>query len=44
MYLPETIEFVRLYYAIPDHEMRHRFLDMVKAVAGAAKSKSQVVG
>ncbi len=30
---PETIELVRLYYAIPDPTARHRFLEMVKAVA-----------
>jgi transcriptional regulator with XRE-family HTH domain len=34
MYLPETIELVRLYYAIPHIEVRHRFLEMVKAAAG----------
>jgi transcriptional regulator with XRE-family HTH domain len=37
MNLSETIELVRLYYAIPHIEVRHRFLDMVKAVAGATK-------
>jgi transcriptional regulator with XRE-family HTH domain len=30
---PETIELVRLYYAIPDQRIRHQFLDMVSAVA-----------
>lgn len=30
---PETIELIRLYYAIPDQQIRHQFLDMVKAVA-----------
>jgi len=29
----ETIELTRLYYAIPDAEVRQRFLEMVKAVA-----------
>ena len=29
---PETIEFIRLYYAIPP-QIRHQFLDMVKTVA-----------
>jgi transcriptional regulator with XRE-family HTH domain len=43
MYLPETIELVRLYYAIPD-PVRRRFLEMVKAVAGATKSKRQALG
>ena len=31
---PETIELIRLYYAIPDPAVRQQFLDMVKAVAG----------
>jgi transcriptional regulator with XRE-family HTH domain len=30
---PETIELVRLYYAIPDATVRQQFLEMVKAVA-----------
>ena len=30
---PETIELVRLYYAIRDQRIRHQFLDMVSAVA-----------
>ena len=30
---PETIELIRLYYAIPDPTVRHQFLEMVKAVA-----------
>jgi transcriptional regulator with XRE-family HTH domain len=30
---PETIELVRLYYAIPDPAVRQQFLEMVKAVA-----------
>jgi len=30
---PETIELVRLYYAIPDTTVRLQFLDMVKAIA-----------
>jgi len=30
---PETIELIRLYYAIPDQRIRHQFLDMVKAMA-----------
>jgi transcriptional regulator with XRE-family HTH domain len=34
---PETIELVRLYYAIPNIEVRQHFLDMVKTIAGGAK-------
>jgi transcriptional regulator with XRE-family HTH domain len=30
---PETIELIRLYYAIPDPGVRQHFLEMVKAVA-----------
>jgi transcriptional regulator with XRE-family HTH domain len=30
---PETIELVRLYYAIPDQRVRQQFLEMVKVVA-----------
>src|SRR5580704_7532999 len=30
---PETIEFIRLYYAIPDPKVRRQFLDMAKTVA-----------
>jgi len=33
MQRPETIELVRLFYAIPDQEIRHQFLAMVKAAA-----------
>jgi transcriptional regulator with XRE-family HTH domain len=33
---PETIELIRLYYAIPDPTVRLRFLDMVKAIARPA--------
>ena len=32
---PETIELIRLFYAIPDDEVRRRFLAMVKAVAAS---------
>jgi transcriptional regulator with XRE-family HTH domain len=35
MHRPETIELVRLYYAIPDLAVRQRFLEMVKTVAAA---------
>jgi transcriptional regulator with XRE-family HTH domain len=34
---PETIELVRLYYLIPDVEVREQFLKMVKVVAAAAR-------
>ena len=30
---PETIELIRLYYAIPDPRVRQQFLEMVKAIA-----------
>ena len=30
---PETIEFIRLYYAISDHKVRQQFLEMAKTVA-----------
>jgi transcriptional regulator with XRE-family HTH domain len=33
MQRPETIELIRLYYAIRDQRIRHQFLDMVTAVA-----------
>lgn len=33
MHRPETIELVRVYYAIRDQRIRHQFLDMVSAVA-----------
>lgn len=36
---PETIELIRLYYAIPDEAVRNRFLEMVKAVAAATNPK-----
>jgi transcriptional regulator with XRE-family HTH domain len=34
---PETIELLRLYYAIVDQRVRQQFLEMVKAVAEATK-------
>jgi transcriptional regulator with XRE-family HTH domain len=34
---PETIQLVRLYYAISDPAVRHQFLEMVKAVAQSAE-------
>ena len=30
---PETIELIRLYYAIPDPQVRQQFLAMVKSIA-----------
>lgn len=33
MQRPETIDLIRSYYAIANQEIRHQFLDMVKAVA-----------
>jgi transcriptional regulator with XRE-family HTH domain len=37
---PETIELVRLYYAMPDPSVRRQFLEMVKAVAATFDQKS----
>jgi transcriptional regulator with XRE-family HTH domain len=34
---PETIELIRLYYAIPDQRVRQQFLEMVKVVAETTK-------
>ena len=34
---PETIELVRLYYAIPDENVRQQFLEMAKAIAASSK-------
>ena len=36
---PETIEFIRLYYAIPDAKVRRQFLDMAKTVAESFAAK-----
>ncbi len=36
---PETIELIRLYYAISDHKVRHQFLDMIKALAEASETE-----
>jgi transcriptional regulator with XRE-family HTH domain len=35
---PETIEFIRLYYAIPDLRARQQFLEMTKTLADASAS------
>jgi transcriptional regulator with XRE-family HTH domain len=32
---PETIELIRLFYAIPDVQVRDQFLELVKAVAAS---------
>jgi transcriptional regulator with XRE-family HTH domain len=39
MHRPETIELIRLYYAVSDQRIRHQFLDMVKAVAQTYKRR-----
>ena len=36
---PETIEFIRLYYAIPDPKIRRQFLEMAKTVAESFQEK-----
>ena len=36
---PETIEFIRLYYAIPDPKIRRQFLEMAKTVAESLEAK-----
>ena len=38
MQRPETLELVRLYYAIADQRVRGQFLDMVKTVAQSSRS------
>jgi transcriptional regulator with XRE-family HTH domain len=37
---PETIEFVRHYYAISDPTIRHRFLEMIKATAASNRKSA----
>ena len=37
---PETIELIRLYYAIANPAIRQQFLEMVKAAASPAKPES----
>jgi transcriptional regulator with XRE-family HTH domain len=36
---PETLDLVRLYYAIPDPAVRRQFLEMVKAIAQQSNKK-----
>lgn len=38
---PETIEFIRLYYAIPDQQVRRQFLEMAKTVAASFEAKAE---
>lgn len=38
MQRPETLELIRLYYAIADQRVRAQFLDMVKSVAQSARA------
>ena len=37
---PETIEFIRLYYAIPDQKIRRQFLEMAKTLADSFAEKA----
>jgi transcriptional regulator with XRE-family HTH domain len=37
---PETIDLIRYFYAIPDEQVRERFLAMVKAVAASGRAPS----
>jgi transcriptional regulator with XRE-family HTH domain len=37
--LPETLDLVRLYYAIPDASVRRQFVEMVKSIAQSASKK-----
>jgi transcriptional regulator with XRE-family HTH domain len=37
----ETIDLIRLYYAIPDDQIRRRFLDLVKAAAERQSLRSE---
>lgn len=39
---PETIELIRLYYAIPNDNVRRQFLEMVRSLAGSSTAKSAV--
>jgi len=36
---PETLELVRLYYAIPDATVRRQFLEMLKSIAHSVSTK-----
>jgi transcriptional regulator with XRE-family HTH domain len=38
---PETIEFIRLYYAIPDAKSRQQFLEMTKTLAEASGTEEK---
>jgi len=37
---PETLDLIRYFYAIPDDEVRRRFLMMVKAVASCGRESA----
>jgi transcriptional regulator with XRE-family HTH domain len=39
---PETIEFIRLYYAIPDPRARRQFLEMTKTLAEVSAPEESV--
>lgn len=39
---PETIEFIRLYYAIPDSRARLQFLEMTKTLAEASMPEEKL--
>jgi transcriptional regulator with XRE-family HTH domain len=38
---PETIEFIRLYYTIPDPKIRRQFLEMAKTLAESFDEKTE---
>jgi len=40
---PETIELVRVYYAMPDYDTRSQFLQLIKTVADAQAPASEGV-
>ena len=39
---PETIELIRMYYAIPDPKVRRQFLDMAKTLAEQVELKAEM--
>ena len=40
---PETIELIRMYYAIPDPRVRRQFLDMTRTLAEQFEAKAEAV-
>jgi hypothetical protein len=38
---PETIELIRLYYAIGDQKVRRQFLEMAKTVAESFEARAE---